>query len=427
LPAASLLSIKNGAATRTSYWRLEDRPDYDESEAVLAERYRALILDAVDLRMKRAQRTAFTLSGGMDSSSVLASAVRLTGTKQHAISSTYVDKTYDESAEIQSMLAPTVSEWHRVEVDVPDVHGLVARMIAVHDEPVATATWLSHFLLCESASSKGFDSLFGGLGSDELNAGEYEHFWYYFADLKAAGDSERLQQAIAGWVELHDHPIFHKSAAIVDATLPRVVDESIPGRCLPDRARIDRYASVLNRDYFDLLAFEPVMDTPFRSYLKNRTYQDLVRETVPCCLRAEDRQTAAFGLQNHLPFLDYRLAELMFRVSGTLKYDRGVTKRLLREAMRGILPEETRTRSKKTGWNAPAHQWFSGKGADTLRDLVGSATFRSRELYNVAEVRRLIDEHDAIITNGLVKDNHMMFFWQLVNLETWLSTGVTLR
>jgi asparagine synthase (glutamine-hydrolysing) len=110
----------------------------------------------------------------------------------------------------------------------------------------------------------------------------------------------------------------------------------------------------------------------------------------------------------------------MFRVPGDLKISGGVTKRLLRMAMRGILPEETRTRVKKTGWNAPADAWFAGEGRDLLHDLVGSSDFRAGDVYDVSEVRRLIDEHDEIVRSGEPRENHMMFLWQLVNLELWL-------
>ena len=130
----------------------------------------------------------------------------------------------------------------------------------------------------------------------------------------------------------------------------------------------------------------------------------------------------AFGLENFLPFFDHRLAEFMFRVPGTLKIRDGVTKILLREGMRGLLPEETRTRVKKTGWNAPAHVWFSGRGREPLLDLVHSRSFRERGIYNLPEVYRLIDEHEQIVSLGQLKENHMMFLWQLVNLELWFQS-----
>lgn len=421
LPAAHMLHLKDGKLTKTAFWSLEDLPDYTESDDELAERYRELLMDAVSLRLRSARRPAFTLSGGMDSSSVLASAVKMSGAKQHAFSTVYSDKTYDESNEICSMLEGAVKKWHQIPIGTPDVFSLIRRMIAVHDEPVATATWLSHFLLCEEAARKGFGSLFGGLGGDELNAGEYEYFIYHFADLRVTGAQDKLKREIQMWVQYHDHPIFRKSFEAVEKGFGRLVDLSQPGRCRPDRYRVDRYAQALNRDFFDLQDFEPIMDHPFRSYLKNRTYQDITRETAPCCLRAEDRQTAAFDLDNFLPFLDHRLVEFMFRIPGTMKFHEGLTKHLLRKAMVGVLPEETRTRVKKTGWNAPAHVWFSGSNRDRLLDMVHSKTFRERGIYNVSEVKRLIDEHDKIVATGKPQENHMMFLWQLVNLELWLQ------
>lgn len=420
VPSGHIVRFKGTAKTETRYWALSDLPDHEGSEETLAEQYRSLLFDAVTRRFRQATRPAFTLSGGMDSSSVLASAVRLTGNAHPAFSVGYEDPTYDESDEARTMVAPTVSEWHQLIVGTPDVFGITEKMIALHDEPVATATWLSHYLLCEEAGRKGYGALFGGLGGDELNAGEYEHFWYFFADLKTAGDDERLTSEVDWWAHYHNHPVFKKSRAIMERDLPRLADLGVLGRCLPDRARIERYADAVNRDYFDIRAYQPVMDHPFRSYLKNRTYQDMLRETIPCCLRAEDRHTIAFGLDNFVPFFDHRLIEFMFRVPGTLKFRDGVTKHLLRQAMRGVLPEETRTRAKKAGWNAPAHVWFNTGARQPLRDLVHSRAFRERGVYNVAEVERLIEEHERILATGAAIDNHMMFFWQLVNVELWL-------
>jgi asparagine synthase (glutamine-hydrolysing) len=91
--------------------------------------------------------------------------------------------------------------------------------------------------------------------------------------------------------------------------------------------------------------------------------------------------------------------------------------------MQGILPEETRTRVKKTGWNAPAHLWFSsGRGREQLRDLVHSRAFRERGLYQVDRVLALVEDHDRVVAGSVPRENHMMFLWQLVNLELWLQS-----
>lgn len=427
LPAAHWLRWNGAGVTVGRYWDLLEAEDFVGSEEELGAEYRELLLDAVRRRFVAAQgKPAFTLSGGLDSSSVLSCAVQRAGAAQHAYSSVYADKTYDETDEIRSMLATKVAQWHPVEIGMPDVFALVRSMVEAHDEPVVTATWLSHYLLCNEVARAGFGTLFGGLGGDELNAGEYEYFFFHFADLRRAGQAATLSHEVESWVRHHDHPIYRKSMLVVEHAFERMVDFDQPGRCLPDAGRMRRYYATVDPAWFDLGRFEPVLDHRFGSYLKNRTYQDLFRETAPCCLRAEDRQTSAFGLDHIDPFFDHRLAEFMFRVPGHMKIRDGITKRLLREAMRGILPEETRSRIKKTGWNAPAHAWFSrGESAAALGDLIGSRAFRERGLYRVDEVRRLFDEHTRIVESGTPAENHMMFFWQLLNVDAWLQQCAT--
>ena len=422
VPAGCALKFKNGSVEKKTYWSLREEEDFDLGEDALAERYRELLLDAVRLRLDSAPDSAHTLSGGMDSSSVLACAVRHAGKKRPAYSTVYQDATYDESREIESMLDCCVSTWNKVRVDQPPVFDLVARMVALHDEPVATATWLSHYLLCRQVASNGHRGLFGGLGGDELNAGEYEYFFFYFADLKRKGSQDLLDEEIAKWAGYHDHPIYKKDKNTAMEGIARLVDLNQAGKCMPDMKRMHRYLGTLNRGYFDLEPFRPDMPRRFSSYLKSRTWQDIFFETAPCCLRAEDRHSTGMGLDHFLPFFDHRLLEFMYRVPGEMKIRKGVTKHLLRKAMHGILPEETRTRIAKTGWNAPAHVWFTEDAMDDLLDMVHSRAFKERGVYDVDEVLKIIARHREIVTKGLLEDNHMMFLWQLVNLETWLGS-----
>ena len=423
VPAAHYLRWSKNKISIKRYWDLLDKNNFQMSEQELASQYRELLIDAVDKRVSVSNgNAAFTLSGGLDSSSVLSCAVESTGKPQQAFSSVYRDKTYDESDEIKSMLAAKVSKWNPVEIEKPDVFELVGQMVNEHDEPVATATWLSHFLLCKEVSRSGFKTLFGGLGGDELNAGEYEHFFFHFADLSYQGKSDRLNEEIEKWALYHDHPIYRKDESVVREALTRMVDKNIPGICNPHIYRNSRYRHTINKEFYDLDAFAPVMDHPFESYLKNRTYQDIFRETAPCCLRAEDRQSTFFNIDRVNPFFDHRLVEFMFQVPGDLKIRQGVTKILLREAMKGILPEETRTRIKKTGWNAPAHAWFSqGQSAEALSDLLDSRAFKERGIYNVVAVKKLFQEHANLVRNNITSENHMMFFWQLINLDIWIQ------
>lgn len=420
LPAAHLTQIKEGVAAPTPYWSLTRQPETDPATHP-EQAYRELLLDAVGIRLKRTKDPAFTLSGGMDSSSVLACARFASGKRQAAFSCVYTDKTFDETAEIQAMLADNVSTWTPLLIEPADVQKTIGEMVALHEEPVATATWLAHYQLCREVADRGHDALFGGLGGDELNAGEFEYFPFFFADLLAEGRQDIFEREVAFWAQHHDHPIHKKDRAQAVKFLRDLTDPNTPGLCRPNLERMRRYNTTLNPAYYDIELFRPVMDVIFTSCLKNRTWQDIFRETAPCCLRAQDRHSASFGLASLTPFFDPRLIEFMFRMPGMLKITNGVTKHLLRQAMRGILPEETRLRVKKMGWNAPAHLWFSGQGATYLRDKICSDVFEQLGVYNRAEVLRLLDEHQMIVAQGLPKENHMMFLWQLSNILAWFE------
>ena len=421
VPAGHWVRWCGGTLEVERYWGLSDEANLQGSEESLSKEYRKKILSAVQARLKEAKKPGFLLSGGMDSSSVLSSAVSITGRKQKAYSATYSDAAYDETGEIRTILDSKVSHWTNVRVGEKSVFEKIRKMVRIHEEPVATATWLSHYEVCRQASQNGIGSFFTGLGGDELNAGEYEHFIFFFADLHRLGKKSLLRKEIASWQRHHDHPIYRKHRMIAMDLIRRRTDSARQGSVRPDERLYLRYKRCVNQEIFDLSLFTPVLDRIFSDSLKNRSYQDIFRETAPCCLRAQDRNGWAFGLPHHNPFYDVDLVEFMFRIPGTLKIRNGVTKHLLRKAMKGILPESTRTRVRKTGWNAPAHLWFSGNNGNALKEMVRSKAVRGSGIYRVSEVDRIIDEHNDIVSTGKQMENHMMFLWQLANLCIWLE------
>ena len=111
----------------------------------------------------------------------------------------------------------------------------------------------------------------------------------------------------------------------------------------------------------------------------------------------------------------------MLNVNGEYKIKDGVTKYLLRKAMRGILPNDTIHRIKKTGWNAPSHLWFSKDSYDDVHDMITSSKFVNRDIYNACKVKKIFEDHVNIVSKNMTIENHMMFLWQLVNLNLWMD------
>ena len=118
-------------------------------------------------------------------------------------------------------------------------------------------------------------------------AGHREHLPYFLADLQQAGQGERLDREIASWKTIHGRPPWTNGDRIEDV-LARLVDWTPPGTVKIDLERYSAYESAMQPNIREQFGAPPQMLNPFTSYLKNRCYQDL-RETIPSCLRADDR------------------------------------------------------------------------------------------------------------------------------------------
>ena len=132
--------------------------------------------------------------------------------------------------------------------------------------------------------------------------------------------------------------------------------------------------------------------------------------------------SAALGLEEYYPFLDWRGFEFILALPGERKIRNGVTESFAREAYKGLLPAATRTRIKKTGWNAPAHQWFAGAGREPLLDLLSSRRFVERGIYNGPALLKLIDAHQDIMDQPRGRQEDMQLRWQIVTREWWVRS-----
>ncbi|MDE0811092.1 MAG: asparagine synthase-related protein [Alphaproteobacteria bacterium] len=422
VPAGFVVTLTNATVSRRRFADIKAGQTPDGTPNDQAEAYLHLLEDSVKRRLRHASKPIFTLSGGLDSSTIVALANRITGERPVAISSVHRDETYDERKEIMDVVNAKLVDWHPVEIDDPDLFALISKMRGFHDQPIPTVTWMSHYLLGERIAEMGFGSVFGGLGGDEQHAGEYDYFFYFFADLKSSGRTDLLEEEIAAWMQNHDHPVFRKSSEVADRMMAVLTDPGHPGVCRGNSNLLYRYKGLLDSELGSLQTLEPNLEASSASYLTSHMRNELLFNTMPCCLRAADRNAAALGFEEYHPFLDWRLFEFMLALPGERKIRNGVTKSFAREAYKGLLPEATRTRIKKTGWNAPAHQWFAGAGREPLLDLLSSRRFVERGIYNGPALMKLIDDHQDIIDQPRGREDHMMVLWQIVTLELWLRS-----
>jgi asparagine synthase (glutamine-hydrolysing) len=402
VPPASFLTMDaRGRRTVTTYWRLPLSSVRTDDEGALIEEYRGLLEDAVRLRLRSDVPVGLMLSGGLDSTAIAAFAAR-GGSRVRAFSGVTGDGYFDESDYIREAADYVGIESAVIRPEPSSLLETLSEMLAHHDEPVCTVTWYSLFLLTRRIARENIKVVLTGHGGDELLAGYWDHFHYHFFDLQRRGIA--VTEEIAAWTSLHG-----RDPAELSRERRRIESAA------RDRStEADRF--LVNRD-----ALAPAVravtrsrppDVAHEDELTRRLALELLYETVPASLRAEDRNMMAHSMENRVPFLDYRLAEFCFSLPRAMKIRGGLGKWIHRKAMAGLLPERVLWRRDKTGHNAPLDLWLR----TTLREAVGGMIEDdnpvNEEYYDRTAVRALFNRHQ----NG---ENHAMFFWQYLNLRRW--------
>ncbi len=404
VPKGQVFSVDGqGKVGSLTYWSLRPAEDLTVkfSEPALVEQFRDLLDDAVRLRLRSDVPVGAMLSGGMDSTSIVSLAAR-----RHPHFKTFSSVTgegyYDESAYIHEVVKAAGVEATFIYPAAENLFTTLREMLKFHDEPVCTVTWYSMYLMVKEIAKANVPVVLTGHGGDELLAGYWDHYHYHFQDIRTSGADDASERG--SWLDNH-----RREAS--EYAQQRMYVEALAKDGAVQTAKFSTYLGCLQGNV-QALAMEPERGNPFHAALDRRLYSELFYESVPASLRAEDRNCMAFSIENRVPFLDYRLVEFAFRLPSKYKIRDGLGKWILREAMKGILPEKVRTRKDKAGHNMPFDEWLRGPNRAEVEMLLCKDGFINETVYVRRKVEALFREH----LNG---SNHQMFFWQYINLHLW--------
>jgi asparagine synthase (glutamine-hydrolysing) len=385
------------------YWRLEpnDLSSKESSEGEIVEQFRTLLEDAVKIRLRSDVPVGSMLSGGLDSTSITAMAVK-ENKDFHSFSGVTGEGYFDESEYVDVLIRDTESKHTYVHPGPAQLFDILKEMLSCHDEPICTVTWYCNYLITRKIAQFGIPVILTGHGGDELLGGYWDHYHYNFSDLRSLKGDDDYEVSI--WLENHKRP---KEEYVNEYKYLDLLHRD-------KGVELRKYSQYLGCLSPKLLEYDrkKYLESSFKDDLSRRLYLELFHETIPPSLRAEDRNMMAFSIENRVPFLDYRLAEFCFQLNNSYKIRDGIGKWLLREAMKGILPEKIRGRKDKTGFNAPFDEWIRNDNKREIENLIEKKSYVNEEIYNKKKVREKFNEH----LNG---KNHYMFFWQFINLSVW--------
>lgn len=398
------------------YWNLPlpSKPgSMPEEEA--KDRLRSLLEDSVRLRLISEVPLGAFLSGGLDSSVVVAlmsrmmdKPVRTFTVGFEGVDSGKYENRYDERVYARMISEHFHTEHHEVMM-TPNVVELLPRLAWFLDEPLADAAVIPTYLMSGFArqhvtvvlTGEGADELFGGYPKYRL-----EKLAYRLHRL-GVGKLLRLVNRLPGR--------FRYSGAL------RKIALETPGRwvswdriCSPDlRAELvrNRKAEIDTvDDESKLLSYLPE-DRPEDS-LAILIYLDLQIRLPNDLLMKVDKMSMAVSLEARVPFLDYRIVEFACELPTTYKVSLGAGKRILRNAMSDLIPEKI-LRRPKHGFSVPVSSWLRRELRSFAEEILKDSSIESGKLFNPKTVRRILDEHQS------GRRDHGQLLWTILNVELW--------
>jgi len=411
IPKASYVVIdKELNIEKNQFWSLNQNIQNDISDKDAIEKFRDLFIDSVKLRLRSDVPVSCLLSGGMDSTSIAAVAYNNLNTKIETFSGIMGKEKgiYDESEFIEELVNHYNMKYNYIAMKPRDLFETINEMILYYDEPVCTVSWYSLYLIIQSIHNKEIKVVLNGHGGDELLGGYWDHYHYNFNDLFEQGNIDGLYKEIESWKNNHG-----RNPQEIERTIKYISQLKKDRSIEPDN--YSNYSYLLDPKFIRENEHSIIPQVQHLSELERRLRIELLFEVTPTMVKAEDRNTMSHSIESRSPFLDYRLVDFCFSLPNRMKIRNGIGKWLLRESMKGILPEKVRQRKDKAGLIAPADRWFRTINKKQVENVLHGEFLNSLKIFDPKRLIEMFQEH----LNG--SHNHQMILWQIINLDLWFK------
>ncbi|MFX1485075.1 MAG: asparagine synthetase B family protein, partial [Promethearchaeota archaeon] len=415
LAPGSFALVKSGRLEVSQWYNLKSRVESLASKKAFQVRndrehvskVREIFNDAVRIRLRSDVPVGTCLSGGIDSSSIVVTAVSMIPSEElrnfQSFSAVFGDWfSKDETRYIEVVQERCGIQGAYITPTPALLDQMFDHFIESQEEPVTKASPFSQYCVMQLAHSNGAKVLLDGQGADEILAGYDFMVGFYLAELLYKG---RLST-------------FLKEALVQIKRRNRYAIRTGISQYLPNFLR--RFVRVSN----------PLMNTEFMKKHENRKSLGRVVMRPPSLrnalieyvtaylqhlLKWEDKNSMAFSIETRLPFLDYRLLEYILALPPSLIIKKGITKWVLREALNGRLPSVIARRTDKIGFATPEYEWLRAGSVKTITNLRKSIHPKLREFVNV----RLLDHILRMAPETINADNWNSVF-RVTALNSWL-------
>jgi len=387
--------------SQSKYWKPESNiKEMSLDEAIEGARHH--LLESVKLRLRSDVPLAFCLSGGVDSASLASIAKKEFNYDLTTFSIIDSDVRYNELDNIQATIDDLDCKHFMVHLNYENMLGRLENLVAYHDSPVSTISYLVHSMLSEKINEHGYKVAVSGTSADELFTGYYDHFNLHLYEMQ---NHPNYNQYLKDWQEHTGN--FVRNPYLKNPKL-YFKDQSIRTH---NHLNSDDFASFLSDDFS--INFSETHYT--NSLLRNRMMNELFHEATPVILHEDDLNSMKYSIENRSPFLDVNLFDFAYSIPNKHLIKDGYGKYVLREAMKGILNEKVRLDRRKKGFNASINSIVDFENKTTLDYLLaGSPVFDI--------IRR--DKIEKLFKQRAYENSYKKFIFNFINTKIFLEKTI---
>ncbi|PKM11434.1 MAG: asparagine synthetase B [Gammaproteobacteria bacterium HGW-Gammaproteobacteria-3] len=417
------LTLKRGRETSQpqQYWNVEFNAGPGLSERETAEQLIERFREAVNIRMVADVPLGAFLSGGVDSSAVVAMMAGLSEQPVNTCSISFGNPAFNE-AKYAKMVADRYHTAHRVEQVDPDDFHLIDRLAGLYDEPYADSSALPTYRVCELAKKQVTVALSGD-GGDENLAGYRRYRWHTYEDRMRQWLPDGVRKPLFGFLG-RTYPKADWAPKIFRAksTFESIARDSLEGyfhsiSVNSNELRNNLFGAQLKQELQGYQAVEV-----FRRHTRNVNienpqslvqYLDIKTYLPGDILTKVDRASMAHALEVRVPLLDHKLVEWMAGLQPDMKLRQREGKYIFKKSLETYLPDAVLYRP-KMGFAVPLSDWFKGPLKHRVREsLLGDAITESG-YFETAFIRKMVDQHQS----GL--RDYSAPIWSLLMFEAFL-------
>ena len=387
------------------------------TEADAAEQFRAKLIDSVKLHLRADVPVGSCLSGGLDSSSIVCIANRLLHDQNaHLLQRTFSACTdvakVDERKWIDIVVNATGVKAHYVYPALSGLFSDVADITWHQDEPFGSTSIYAQWNVFRLAAENKVKVMLDGQGADEQLAGYHGYFGPHLATLFKSLRWMTLLKEAKAMRRLHGYSYTTAAAYLASASLP----EPIKNALRRATGRVEQSPGWLNMDALGCEAQNPLLPigAAGADTVQALSMAQLTASNLQMLLHWEDRDSMGHSIESRVPFLDYHLVEFVLGLPDEYKLSGGVTKRVLRDGMSGILPDAIRDRMDKIGFATPEETWLRETASDLFRNKLQLVLAESDEIFNKEVCQQMLED----MISGTSRFNSLP--WRLISFGEWV-------